>query len=149
MLGDPRETKLDAEEKRRVAVHESGHAVVAHFSADAEPLHRVTIIPRGMSLGVTQQTPAGDRHIMTQNELDSRLGVLMGGYAAERVVFGNISSGAESDLAPGDRDRVQDGCALRHERPSRSGVITSTRPSTRFSAKCWRRKAARATRRFT
>ena len=98
VLGDPRETKLDSEEKRRVAVHESGHAVVAHFSPNAEPLHRVTIIPRGMALGVTQQTPAGDRHIMTQSELDSRLGVLMGGYAAERVVLGDISSGAESDL---------------------------------------------------
>jgi cell division protease FtsH len=98
VLGDPRETKLDSEEKRRVAVHESGHAVVAHFSPNAEPLHRVTIIPRGMALGVTQQTPAADRHIMTQRELDSRLGVLMGGYAAERVVLGDISSGAESDL---------------------------------------------------
>jgi cell division protease FtsH len=98
VLGDPRETKLDTEEKRRVAVHESGHAVVAHFSPNAEPLHRVTIIPRGMALGVTQQTPAADRHIMTQSELDSRLGVLMGGYAAERVVLGDISSGAESDL---------------------------------------------------
>jgi cell division protease FtsH len=98
VLGDPRETKLDPEEKRRVAVHESGHAVVAHFTPNAEPLHRVTIIPRGMALGVTQQTPAGDRHIMTQKELDSRLGVLMGGYAAERVVLGDISSGAESDL---------------------------------------------------
>ena len=87
VLGDPRETKLDLEEKRRVAVHESGHAVVAHFSPNAEPLHRVSIIPRGMALGVTQQTPAGDRHIMTQNELDSRLGVLMGGYASERVVW--------------------------------------------------------------
>src|SRR5688572_11469993 len=98
VLGDPRETKLDAEEKRRVAVHESGHAVVTHFTPNAEPLHRVTIIPRGMALGVTQQTPAADRHIMTQSELASRLGVLMGGYAAERVVLGDISSGAESDL---------------------------------------------------
>ena len=98
VLGDPRETKLDPEEKRRVAVHESGHAVVAHFSPDAEPLQRVTIIPRGMALGVTQQTPPSDRHIMTQPELESRLRVLMGGYAAERVVLGEISSGAENDL---------------------------------------------------
>ena len=98
VLGDPRETKLDVEEKRRVAVHESGHAIVAHFTPNAEPLHRVTIIPRGMALGVTQQTPASDRHIMTQKELDSRLCVLMGGYASERVVLGDISSGAESDL---------------------------------------------------
>ncbi|HEX9621983.1 MAG TPA: ATP-dependent zinc metalloprotease FtsH, partial [Polyangiaceae bacterium] len=56
VLGDPRETKLDAKEKHRVAVHESGHAVVAHYSPHAEPLHRVSIIPRGMALGATQQT---------------------------------------------------------------------------------------------
>jgi len=98
VLGDPRETKLDPQEKRRVAIHESGHAVVAHFSPHSEPLHRVTIIPRGMALGVTQQTPTSDRHIMTQAELESRLRVLMGGYAAERVILGDTSSGAENDL---------------------------------------------------
>jgi cell division protease FtsH len=64
----------------------------------ADPIHKVTIIPRGMALGVTQQTPTADRHIMTQAELESRLRVLMGGYAAERVVLGDTSSGAENDL---------------------------------------------------
>jgi cell division protease FtsH len=98
VLGDPRETKLDAKEKHRVAVHESGHAVVAHYSPHAEPLHRVSIIPRGMALGATQQTPGADRHMMTKPELDSRLRVLMGGYAAEYVALGDISSGAENDL---------------------------------------------------
>jgi cell division protease FtsH len=98
VLGDPREAKLDPQEKRRVAVHESGHAVVARFSPEAESLHRVSIIPRGMTLGVTQQTPAADRHLMTEPQLESRLRVLMGGYAAERLVFGSISTGAENDL---------------------------------------------------
>jgi cell division protease FtsH len=98
VLGDPRETKLDPLEKQRVAVHEAGHAVVAHFSLHAEPLHRVSIIPRGMALGVTQQTPSADKHIMTRAELESRLRVLMGGYAAERVVLGDMSSGAANDL---------------------------------------------------
>jgi cell division protease FtsH len=98
VLGDPRETKLDPSEKQRVAVHEAGHAVVAHFSPHAEPLHRVTIIPRDMALGVTQQTPSADKHIMTRAELESRLRVLMGGYAAERVVLGDMSSGAANDL---------------------------------------------------
>jgi cell division protease FtsH len=98
VLGDPRETKLSSEEKHRVAVHEAGHAVVAHFSAGAEPLERVTIIPRGMSLGVTQQTPAAERHIMTEQQIEAELQVLMGGHAAERVVFGTVSSGAASDL---------------------------------------------------
>jgi cell division protease FtsH len=98
VLGDPRETKLDPAEKRRVAVHEAGHAVVAHYSEHCEPLQRVTIIPRGMALGVTQQTPAADRHIMTQPEIEARLRMLMGGYAAERALFGDVSSGAANDL---------------------------------------------------
>jgi cell division protease FtsH len=98
VLGDPREGKLQPVEKRRVAVHESGHAVVAHYSAHAEPLRRVSILPRGMALGVTQQTAPDDRHIMTQPELESRLCVLLGGYAAERSVLGSISSGAADDL---------------------------------------------------
>jgi cell division protease FtsH len=103
VLGDPREAKLDAKEKRRVAVHEGGHAVIARSSPDAEPLHRVTIIPRGMALGATQQSPGADRHLMAQPELESRLRVLMGGYAAERLVLGNISTGAESDLKEATR----------------------------------------------
>jgi cell division protease FtsH len=98
VLGDPRETKLDPEEKRRVAIHEAGHAVVAHFSEHSEPLQRVTIIPRGMALGVTQQTPAAERHMMTKLELESRLRMMMGGHAAERVVLGDVSSGAANDL---------------------------------------------------
>jgi cell division protease FtsH len=103
VLGDPRESKLDAKEKRRVAVHEAGHAVVARFSPEAEPLHRVTIIPRGMSLGATQQSPGADRHLMAQSELESRLRVLMGGYASERLVLGSISTGAENDLKEATR----------------------------------------------
>jgi cell division protease FtsH len=98
VLGDPREAKLLGEEKRRVAVHEAGHAVVARFSADTEPLQRVSILPRGMALGATQQSPGEDRHLMTQPQLESRLRVLMGGYAAEKLVLGNVSTGAENDL---------------------------------------------------
>jgi cell division protease FtsH len=98
VLGDPRETKLDAREKKRVAIHESGHTVVARFTTEAEPPQRVSIIPRGMALGVTQQSPGTDRHIMAQAELEARLRVLMGGYAAERLVLGSISTGAANDL---------------------------------------------------
>jgi cell division protease FtsH len=103
VLGDPREAKLDMKEKRRVAVHEAGHAIVARFSPDAEPLHRVTIIPRGMALGATQQSPGADRHLMAQAELESRLRVLMGGYASERLVLQSISTGAENDLKEATR----------------------------------------------
>jgi cell division protease FtsH len=98
VLGDPRETKLDPAEKRRVAIHEAGHALVAHFSPNAEPPQRVTIIPRGMALGVTQQTPGGDRHLYTEPQLTDNLRMLLGGYAAEQVMLESISSGAENDL---------------------------------------------------
>jgi cell division protease FtsH len=98
VLGDPRETLLDPEERRRVAIHESGHAIVARFTPDAEPLRRVSILPRGFALGATQQTEAPDRHIVTQPQLEAKLGVLMGGYAAESLLAGSVSSGSENDL---------------------------------------------------
>jgi cell division protease FtsH len=98
VLGDPRETALSPEEKRRVAIHESGHTVVAYFTPDAEPLDRVSILPRGMALGATHQVPAADRHLLTRSEIDARLRVLMGGTAAEAAFLGDPSSGAEHDL---------------------------------------------------
>jgi cell division protease FtsH len=97
-LGDPRETRLAPAEKRRVAVHEAGHAVVAHLTPGAEPLRRVSIIPRGMALGATQQTPRADRHLHTKSELEGKLRLLLGGYAAEREILGEVSSGSENDL---------------------------------------------------
>nr|PZN19914.1 MAG: cell division protein FtsH [Pseudomonadota bacterium] len=96
--GTLRKKKLNTQKKRRVAVHESGHAIVAHFSPNAEPLERVTIIPRGMALGVTQYVPGQDRHLFTEPQLRDNLRMMLGGYAAERIVLGNISSGAENDL---------------------------------------------------
>ena len=98
VLGDPRETKLDPLEKKRVAVHESGHTVVAHFAPNAEPPERVTIIPRGMALGVTQSAPGGEQHLLTKPQALDRLHVMLGGYAAEKVLLGEVSSGAENDL---------------------------------------------------
>ena len=98
VLGDPRETILSIDEKHRVAVHESGHTVVAHFTKHAELLDRVSILPRGMALGATYQVPAADRHLLTRADIDARLRVFMGGLAAETLVLGNPSSGAEHDL---------------------------------------------------
>jgi cell division protease FtsH len=103
VLGDPSETRLDPGEKKRVAIHEAGHATVARFSDRAEPPHRISIIPRGFSLGATHQRPGQDRHIMDEGELAARLRVLMGGYAAERLVQGSVSSGAENDLKEATR----------------------------------------------
>jgi cell division protease FtsH len=98
LLGDPREGKLGAKERRRVAVHEGGHAVVARFLPETEPLRRVSILPRGLTLGATQQAAHEDRHLLTRAELRARLAVLMGGYAAEQLVLGDVSTGAENDL---------------------------------------------------
>ena len=98
VLGDPREGKLGVKERRRVAVHEGGHAVVARFLPDTEPLRRVSILPRGLALGATQQAAQEDRHLATRTELRAKLAVLMGGYAAEQVVLGDVSTGAENDL---------------------------------------------------
>jgi len=103
VLGDPRDTKLDAKEKYRVAIHESGHALVARYSPETDPPNRVSIIPRGMALGATQQSPSIDRHIIAQGELEARLRVLMAGYGAERLVIGSISTGAENDLKEATR----------------------------------------------
>jgi cell division protease FtsH len=103
VLGDPREGKLRDAEKRRVAVHESGHAVLAWATPEAEALRRVSILPRGMALGATQQVAPEDRHLHTRAELNARLLVLLGGYAAERVVLGDISTGAEHDLREATR----------------------------------------------
>ncbi|HEX6020709.1 MAG TPA: ATP-dependent zinc metalloprotease FtsH [Solirubrobacter sp.] len=90
---------ISPEERRRVAYHELGHALVAIGCPHADPVHRVSIVPRGVAaLGVTQQLPADDRYLISQPELEDRLAVMMGGRAAERVVFDEISSGAADDL---------------------------------------------------
>src|SRR3954451_10086705 len=86
-------------EKRNVAVHESGHALVATLSPAADPVDKVTILPSGMALGVTEQVPEDERHLYTLAQLTTSLAVRLGGRAAELVVFDEGSSGASSDLA--------------------------------------------------
>ena len=87
------------EEKRNVAVHESGHALVAALSADADPVAKVTILPAGQTLGVTEQLPLVERHMYNENYLYTSLAVRLGGRAAELVVFSQGSTGAGNDLA--------------------------------------------------
>ncbi|HZO98091.1 MAG TPA: ATP-dependent zinc metalloprotease FtsH [Gaiellaceae bacterium] len=90
---------LSPHERERVAYHELGHALVALSCPHADPVHRVSIVPRGVAaIGVTQQVPAEDRYVITQPELEARLTVLMGGRAAERMVYGELSTGAQNDL---------------------------------------------------
>ena len=85
-------------ERHRLAVHEAGHAAVAHFLPTADPLYKVTIIPRGRSLGGTQQLPEVERHTLPEDYLRDRLAVMLGGRAAEWVLVGTVSSGADDDI---------------------------------------------------
>jgi cell division protease FtsH len=90
---------IHEEEKLRVAFHESGHALVAYSLPNTDPVHKVSIIPRGLAaLGYTLQRPEGDRYLMTQGELESRIQVLLAGTAAEEMVFDDVSTGAQNDL---------------------------------------------------
>jgi cell division protease FtsH len=98
LLGAEREEKISDEEKRVVAYHEAGHALLAKLLPDADPLQKVTIIPRGRALGVTEQIPASDRHNLRRDYLLNRIAVMLGGRAAEQLVFGEITNGAASDL---------------------------------------------------
>jgi cell division protease FtsH len=89
---------LSDEEKRNTAFHEAGHALVAAMTPGADPLHKVTIIPRGMALGVTMQLPIDDKHTYTKEFLEAQLAVLMGGRAAEEIFLHHITTGAGNDI---------------------------------------------------
>jgi len=98
MIGIAREGALSPEEKRRVAYHEAGHAILSKLLPNADPVHKVSVIPRGMALGVTVAIPEEDKRLMTKEYLEDMITVLMGGRVAEKLVFGNLSTGAANDL---------------------------------------------------
>lgn len=99
MMGVERRSMiLSDDEKRNTAFHEAGHALVAAMTPGADPIHKVTIIPRGMALGVTMQLPIDDKHTYTKSFLESQLAVLMGGRAAEEIFLGHITTGAGNDI---------------------------------------------------
>jgi len=99
LMGQRRESMaLSDEEKERVAYHEAGHAVLAQLLPNADPVHKVTILPTGMALGVTQQLPVEERHIYPREYIEDSLAVRMGGRVAELIVYGSLSTGANNDL---------------------------------------------------
>ncbi|MFB6098663.1 MAG: ATP-dependent zinc metalloprotease FtsH [Salinibacter sp.] len=99
MMGLKREgLALDQEEKKLLAYHEAGHAIVAAVLDHADPIHKVTIVPRGQAMGVTQQLPEKDKYLYRLDYLLDRLAVIMGGRAAEEIIFDTATSGAENDL---------------------------------------------------
>ena len=89
---------LSDEEKKNTAYHEAGHALVAAMTPGADPVHKVTIIPRGMALGLTMQLPEDDKHTYTREYLEAMLAVLMGGRSAEEIFLGHITTGAGNDI---------------------------------------------------
>jgi cell division protease FtsH len=98
MLGSERKLIIQPDEKHRLAVHEAGHTAAAHYLPNADPLYKVTIIPRGRALGGTHMLPEEERHTLAVDYLGDRLAVLLGGRAAETAFLGNVSSGADDDI---------------------------------------------------
>jgi cell division protease FtsH len=98
MLGSPRGILLSPADRERTAYHESGHALVGMLIPGADPVRKVSIIPRGMALGVTLSTPDADRVSYSREDLEAKIRVALGGRVAEEIVYGSITSGAESDI---------------------------------------------------
>ncbi len=97
-LGAERGILLSRADRERTAYHESGHALVGMLTPEADPVRKISIIPRGMALGVTLSTPDADRVSYSREELDAKIKVALGGRVAEEVVYGHITTGAESDI---------------------------------------------------
>jgi cell division protease FtsH len=98
VLGAERQVMMSDEDRRRTAYHEGGHAVVGMLTQGADPVRKISIIPRGVSLGVTFSAPDGDRFNYEYRELLARIDVALGGRVAEEIVFDEITTGAESDI---------------------------------------------------
>ena len=111
---------ISDEEKRATAFHEAGHALVAITVPDADPLHKVTIIPRGRALGVTQQLPVDDRHTYSRDYLKIPIAVLMGGRVAEELKLEPADHRRRQRLRAGHGDGAQDGLRVGHVREARA-----------------------------
>ena len=98
VLGAERKVMMSPEDRRRTAYHEGGHAIVGMLTPTADPVRKVSIVPRGMALGVTFAAPDSDRFTYKEPEVRAKIKVALGGRAAEELVFGEISTGAESDI---------------------------------------------------
>lgn len=98
ILGEERDMQLSPKERESVAYHECGHAIMAYYMPNADPLTRVTIIPHGMAMGVTEQTPREDHYTYTESYLRDRIKVMLGGRCAEKLIYGEVSTGAQNDL---------------------------------------------------
>ncbi len=98
LMGEERPNLLNPQERDRIACHEAGHGLVTFYSKNADPLQKISIVPRGRALGVTEQMASEDRHNFDEDYLRDRLRIFMGGRCAEQIVFQSTSSGASDDL---------------------------------------------------
>ncbi len=103
ILGEVRPLILEEEDRRIVAYHESGHVLVAWLTPNTDPVHKVTIVPHGRALGVTEQMPEEDRYNYSREELMARIRVMLGGRSAEEIACDDITTGAENDLVEATR----------------------------------------------
>jgi cell division protease FtsH len=103
ILGAKREEVITQKDKRATAFHEAGHALVGWLTPRSDPVHKVTIIPRGRTLGVTQYLPEEDRVSFNESQVLARLDAIMGGRSAERLIYGDLSAGAAGDLKEATR----------------------------------------------
>jgi len=99
LMGSVRTLAIQPDERHRLAIHEAGHTLVAYYLPHSDPLYKVTIIPRGRSLGVTQQLPEEERHTLPEEYLCERLAVILGGRSAEKLILESVSSGADDDIS--------------------------------------------------
>ncbi|MBE9554347.1 MAG: AAA family ATPase, partial [Proteobacteria bacterium] len=99
LLGTVRTLAIQPQERHRLAVHEAGHTLVAYFLPLADPLYKVTIVPRGQALGGTHQLPEEERHTLPEDYLRDRLAVTLAGRSAEKELLGTVSSGADNDIS--------------------------------------------------
>ncbi len=102
-MGAAQQHLVNPSERRVVAYHECGHTVVAWMTPAADPVHKVTIVPHGQALGMTEQLPGEDRHNLSLSYLKARLAVMLGGRTSEEIVFGEVTTGAENDLVEATR----------------------------------------------
>ncbi len=141
-LGAARGIVLSRADRERTAYHESGHALVGMLTPGADPVRKISIIPRGMALGVTLSTPDADRVSYSREELDAKINVALGGRVAEEVVFGQITTGAESDIQQLTQIARQMVGSVGDERQARTGVGATERRRRAAAARRQRDLAA-------
>ncbi len=98
VMGNPREEMISEKDKEVVSIHEAGHALVALLTPNADPIRKITILPRGRALGYTEQVPEEDRVNMSKSYIEGQIAILLGGRIAERIIFNEVTTGAENDL---------------------------------------------------